>query len=881
MRILQLSSPTDREDLIKNFDPQSTTWLVSDLKAKQVIQAQLFKTYDVIEETSVLRASELWRRILGQVRPDFQFIPEPLACTIIKHWLREEHSWTQTDGAVKLAFKYLSYLMPILSHDHGIVMLKEWFNQNPQAEKRWSIWLKTCEALWHKFNKEKLLVSQWASAVLLNQDLKGSWSKSLIIDLGVHLQPIESELLTNLSKHLDVTLIKAHPFWLDTSERLFKSYEGFEKLKRATEIKNEKTTIAKNNIKTKKFSSSLAEVKDAVATVRSWLEKGVETHNIAITAPKIKDYWFCLQQFLDIEGIPYQKTKTSRMHTLDPLYSWLSQLTVEVCDISGGHLETSYWSHKQNQIHYDKFKRLFTHVYDMSDLDREQLVKNYYEVEVNVNRLLQRDEFISWALKRWTFEDELLLVKVLNYFVRDCPSALKLQLKDWLNYLKYVSARSEMTIEYSSHDGIQILDLTTAEFFSGSHIYMMGLCEDNLVQSEKMSILTQDVYSIENQLGFQLNHIDNSQLEFEAKWALEGNYAEIILSCALSDFQGSILAPSKLILDRHTEHNLSVPSKTRWDELKYLDEKMQLETKNSFQPFLPKSISASAIEDYLTCPFLFASKRLFRLVDEPELDLDVDKMGTGRVLHKMLYYLLDEPLKLNWTDSEIESIIERCSAEEGLVLATPPIWSSLKQRYIQIAKKFLTAEKETRKKYPTFKTVMREQSFVGYVALSSGAIKKDQEGILLKGAIDRVDMNNKGEAVVIDYKSSKPDGSNFDSWLKKNKLQLAIYTLAIENNLSPINVNRVIGAQYYVFKNFEKVGGFLCTDTDEPLYELNDRKKNKITEKEKQSLLAEIQSVIQLSLERMKKGLFEPEPSENVDCTECRWRTVCRTNHLY
>src|SRR5690606_38518098 len=112
------------------------------------------------------------------------------------------------------------------------------------------------------------------------------------------------------------------------------------------------------------------------------------------------------------------------------------------------------------------------------------------------------------------------------------------------------------------------------------------------------------------------------------------------------------------------------PEDTRWDELqrasfpviselkKWSKEfSQQLEAsllrdlghrpQESFGQNLALSLSVSQIENYLKCPFKFAAARLFCLSDLPSLDLDIDHLTRGQLMHALFESLTEEPMRFD------------------------------------------------------------------------------------------------------------------------------------------------------------------------------------------------------------------------------------------
>src|SRR5262249_7335782 len=162
---------------------------------------------------------------------------------------------------------------------------------------------------------------------------------------------------------------------------------------------------------------------------------------------------------------------------------------------------------------------------------------------------------------------------------------------------------------------------------------------------------------------------ERQQLEFELIWFWQRPWTELRLTFAAHDFQGQVLTPSRLwmwsaFVNGQFEKRPEAPMKTRWDEIQYLISvyphagipdirkdnlyaglKGDLDGQLSTWSLSPAgSFSASRLERYWECPFIFAAQKRFYLSDDPALDLDLDRRTRGRLLHAILEKLSGEPM---------------------------------------------------------------------------------------------------------------------------------------------------------------------------------------------------------------------------------------------
>jgi ATP-dependent helicase/DNAse subunit B len=197
--------------------------------------------------------------------------------------------------------------------------------------------------------------------------------------------------------------------------------------------------------------------------------------------------------------------------------------------------------------------------------------------------------------------------------------------------------------------------------------------------------------------------------------------------------------------------------------------------------------SASRLETYQACPFYFYISSTLGLekVETPAEGLDARQLGN--IYHHILEQLyLGEAVELGITGlldrlpGVAKEIFDQAPAREGFRETS---WWHHTQREIldNIRRTVIVVENID----PDFRFFRAEQRF---------GIGKDQEpplevspeeggSYLLRGFIDRVDINAAGEIRIIDYKTSSPVGFDKNALRQGKKLQLPLYALAAQQAL--------------------------------------------------------------------------------------------------
>lgn len=914
LEIIEVKTPEQKQIYLDTFDPQRQTWLVSDLRTKFEIQSRLFQFREVLEEDAILRASELWNKFIVRLFPDLHLVSKDVALTLLTLWLREEKfNWSDSPGAAESLYSHMQQMLPLLVQTQARNQMPEWFQQNPKAALRWEAWWELGIRSLARFIDSGLFPAAWGQALLVERDLSPQWKRDLIVDLNGEITPLEAEILWQLSRYRDVKVLFPFPQWIQAFEPSFQGYfHLYDHLQRSRPRLQEPEFKARQDVcKVLRFSSQAAEVKNAVSQIRRWLDEGVELERIAILAPEIEDFWPILKVYLDQEGIPCAKDRIAPLQSFLPMQKWLSRLRLGVRKIETEDLESDIFSQDEPLISYEKFKVLYTHIFDEEDLAREENIRRAYTSEQSGFESFQRDEFLKWTLRFFQADDEeAWLDQVFPGLLNEIPAHLAMPLKDWIYLLESRISKKEVLQQKGSLAGLSLVNLSSSEWLEPSHVIVLGLHEEAMKTRESTSLTQKDVSQLFEDLGVVINPAENHNLEFEVLWFMEKSAVKsLILSTSETDFSGSVTAPSLVwllmagYLNPEQTTTVSLPGPTRWDEIENMlrDEWRQLrqipehryvklaarvegDLGNTLEPSeavdLDIGLSASRLESFAQCPYTFKAEKLFRLTDFPELDLDMDHMSRGVLIHQVLKRIIEAPDFLNLTPKQLEDIIDQSRRELKLPLVDERLWPSLRAQTLSTALQFLEDEKNWRETYQVSRTPGRELGFQMYLCLDREELSKTEiSSIRISGQIDRVDELQDGSLVILDYKTSmSAKHRNWKKWITSpEEIQLALYAFVVEMGYTELNAHVVSGSLYYGLKQRLRQKGFALADS--VLQSLPGR-DNKIRDEEKQELYQKLKDHLLFCARQVRQGALDPSPLNEEYCATCNWRTQCRAPHL-
>lgn len=904
-----VKNPEEKRKLFLQTDLQDKTWVVSDLTSKIAFQRELFKKQSLIPDESLLRAQELWIKLIRRLRGDLRLISTETAQLFTQQLLASaDEEWKKRPGVSRLLHSYMQILLPLLSHEENFSAMKDFFQTNLESFQKWGHWYLLSEEIYKYFLDQKMILPTWASSILVNEtDFEQVWGRKLVFDLGAQLQPIESELIQHLSKFIDVEVIIPDPSWKEEYSKALKSYEMLSVPKeRRRELGQSTSHFTQSYLK---FTTQLAEVQQLAADLRKQIQSGVKPDEIAVAAPDIGVYWPVLLEYFKIEGIPYQRKIQTPLKTFPEMMNWISRMKVEVGEIEYADLEINVYSETEKlPLRFDQFQSLFTHIYDIADLKRSRCIEKLFSLK-NLSKTLSVKEFLTWGLSLWkeSWSQERLNV-LIEKLLSEIPSHLKFKSEDWVHLIDSFASRLEVTVDEGFPEGVHCVDLVSLKDLDIKYAHVLGLTDQALRSLSTTLILEQDIQKLKTQYGFIVAEPERTELEFEVKWNLENSKIAFSLTYPQTDFDGNQMSPSIVWLTGAIQQHgdqipLKIPDVSRLSQIQqsdyskvsrllgWIDAEKKLERlkadqgeeieKWKVQNHLEK-ISASQIEDYLKCPFINASRKILGLNDLPDLDLDIDYQTRGKLLHGVVELIYRHHSDLKITSEEISGYFDKVREEQDTPIFDQNVWLGQKKKFMKMIDNFLVFEKDFRQKYPDIHDQFLEKEFEIYIDIETAEIsqQKSENTLTLRGRIDRVDIDKKQEAcVIVDYKFDSSSKHNHNKWLEENELQLALYAMAIEKGALGKSYD-VLGAVYFGFKKTNREIGFLTPEGDAYMYSISPRRAHKITHEKKLELYKKTQELMKETLQSMRAGDYNPRPSDVTICKTCHWRNLCRAPHL-
>lgn len=926
LQAIPFHSQREKTHLLNTFKPETDLWVCADTKSCLFLLDHLQQKQVVLNTDCVKRASDLWQFLLKNQKPQVNFLPRDLLAILYQKWAGEKyphHPWRSHIHTGHTVCDYMELFSHLLPHPQRDTLMEQWLTGKPSYLKQW---YDLAAGFWDWLQKKHIASASWCASLLMDQGPELPLrNQRLVFDLGLDMDPVEAALVHELSRSLSVRVLvpivfqqdqwqPASPFYepLLTKKDLSPAQESLSSKKRQAGTQKSSKGMAPLGVKC--FSSPVAEVKDITAWASRLLNQGVEAKDMAVLCPHIEEYWPILKPYLTEEGVPFSKREVAGLSSFPQVSLWRARVRVHLSLLQYGDLELLK-ARLHPDTDFNRFAARYTHTKDIHHLPEYLFKKHLLQ---NKDQNLTAEEFVTWCLKLYpspTEETEFLFPHIksvlsdLLYYGTAVQESLSA--KNWLRFLESLLKTHNIILREEATGGIHCLSLNALGGVVAPYVYIAGLSEQNL-QSENSSLVSEfNFHSLNEDLGFLLKlplagGREKSVLQFMGQEDLKN----LTLSFARFDFQGTALTPSCLWLRVAREKNIAFeqthsPGITVWDQARRLPEvsrilarkkenkshatevEKALKTDRGQAP-LPlftlkplRRLSASLLEDYFKCPFITASRKLFKLSDNPLQDVDLPATGRGSLVHKLF-----ERLKQKQVPFDRESLLlltEDLKKEfsNELAFLHPLMWESQKRFLLQLGLTFLEHEKQNKNfmhqhHLPVYETIKRELSFECYWDKKSARLSRSGD-IPFKGIIDRVDFNGK-DYRLIDYKARLPEGAGFRTWEKSGLFQMALYIQAVEAGLTDLEPKPVRQVLYLSYRDFKYRG--MAFKEDFAVHLLGPRSLSFVNEEKKAQTLFTLKKQTHQMVLNMEQGHFGPRPFKESLCEKCRWRKLCRAPHL-
>jgi ATP-dependent helicase/DNAse subunit B len=292
--------------------------------------------------------------------------------------------------------------------------------------------------------------------------------------------------------------------------------------------------------------------------------------------------------------------------------------------------------------------------------------------------------------------------------------------------------------------------------------------------------------------------------------------------------------------------------------------------------------SASSLESWTGCPVKWFVERLLRPGD---IEPDPEALARGSLAHAALKDTL-ERLRERTGSARLTAAsvgLARRILREALVELEPSYPLSVAPERLPGARRRLQVDLERYLEWTAEQASPLEPTYLELEFGFEGEARDErdaegeldtlppfqlEQGVLLRGRIDRIDLGPDGEAVVYDYKGRfAPPGAR---WVGEGAFQLALYMRAVEALLE----RPAIGGFYQPLAGRDiRARGVL---DDDSVVELECVRTDRLEHGELRELIDRCVALALRSAAEARAGALEPRPDTCAYNGGCAYPTICR-----
>ena len=409
-----------------------------------------------------------------------------------------------------------------------------------------------------------------------------------------------------------------------------------------------------------------------------------------------------------------------------------------------------------------------------------------------------------------------------------------------------VLSQEPLRVNDARRNVVHILDAYEARQWSLPLVFVPGLTERHFPQYHREDAIVGDAAL--RRAGLDTAADREREEKFLYELATTRATAETILSYPRFDESGQSSLPSFFLNTADTEPRPSGSVPT----VRPAPSRAILTPLRTPVPAQHNTLSASSIESYLQCPFQFFTRKTLRLKERPKAPRDrLSLLLQGSILHHALAEWTRMPLL---GSSILEQAFDEACAKEHVL----PTYRTEAVRL------------ELLRHFEAF--MLDKQVDLGWRARVEESFEFAlNEGLSLRGRVDRMDVSPTGQALVIDYKYSALSRmkGRIDDSAAGNAVQAGVYLLAAERafKLKPAGM---------LFCHMKKGVNWDGWHADIAGLTVGERMT---AEAVRELALVAEQSVLRVH-EEISSGRVAVQPKDESKCSWCEARDICRVESI-
>lgn len=424
----------------------------------------------------------------------------------------------------------------------------------------------------------------------------------------------------------------------------------------------------------------------------------------------------------------------------------------------------------------EKIILVFNNLLKWSRLSQNKNILDFFETVVRESGFLNHLLSLSNSAQKIARLDTLFEeIKKLAQNHKDY------RLRDFVNYLDILKNHN-ISIKSSSkkagNRGVRIMTAHKSKGLEYEYVYITGATDGHWGNKREMRSFKIPISGASLPLGAQIDDerrlfyvaMTRAKKEVAITYSLEGENGEKLLPC---QFIGEIESSHLNVIDtRDYEEKYSQKKESSFLETKNIG--TDIKDKDYLRKiFFEQGLSVTAINNYLDCPWNYFFNNLIRL---PKSQSKHQMYGTA--VHAALSHFFDK-----YKNEEDMSRKEFLNLFRNYLMKQPISDEDFEESLEK-------GEKSLGGYYDFYKGKWRKSIInefnIGGVFLSIEKMESGEDSVLLKGKLDKLEVDEDGKVNVVDYKTSKPKSRNEIEGKTKNSKgdnmrQLVFYKLLLDN----------------------------------------------------------------------------------------------------
>ena len=289
---------------------------------------------------------------------------------------------------------------------------------------------------------------------------------------------------------------------------------------------------------------------------------------------------------------------------------------------------------------------------------------------------------------------------------------------------------------------------------------------------------------------------------------------------------------------------------------------------------IKRSFRVTELDDYLACPYDYYVKHLLGLRPLEEPTEDISALDRGSTIHAILrnfYLAWTGPITCNDRAAARELLRDLTLSAFGKEADTVRNRREKDLFLNKTAERFLDAEEEFWKQ--GMRPVCLEQTIKDFELILS-----NNETVVINGKIDRIDVDENGNFIIVDYKTG--DYPESARGVEQKIFQLPVYAAMAQRTLSsaPPFLKKPIGLAYYDLKGKKKGSARDVVLFNKDARDDHPASKPQTSPKSE----GEFEMILAMSMDKARKavegilaGEFSPKPQDRKNCRYCQNKIMC------